>query len=42
MVTILDKVDQPLWSSNGDACVVLLEERDLLLNLEVLGELQTG
>lgn len=42
VVTILDKVDQPLWSSNGDACVVLLEKRHLLLNLEVLGELQTG
>jgi hypothetical protein len=41
MVTILDKVDQPLWSSNGDACIVLLEKRDLLFNLEVLGELQT-
>lgn len=40
VVTILDKVDQTLWGSHGDACIVLLEKRDLLFNLEVLGELQ--
>lgn len=38
--TVLDEVYQALWCADCDAGAVLFEEGDLLLKLEVFGELQ--